>query len=733
MTCYTMFWKTINNQGHRAVKLLKILLILFFIVIVGGVAAVFAAPRFINWNAQKSRIETFIQQHTGYDVTFEGDMQLRLFPDIMLHLDGLKVVPADAAAGNVPLLATGEVNVHASLARLFMLQVFINRISVENPAIHLHVDAQGQANWGLAAADTPKKGHTPMFYGFIRSLGDVVLSNGTVTYDDDATGTHHTFSDMQLSVGGRNLQHAQVDLRTRWNDVPTIVRGSFDLSQLADIPTTLDIKLAQTSLSLKGDIFNPLSEPMLSATTDFRAPDPMGLVRSLKLVPQNTPGTVPNVYLNGQMTVSAGGFKLAGFDGSIDNVKGSGDFAMTWNDKGIDNLTLSCTLPLLNLDSLLAPQDGNEAPPKQTPGNNAGAAAAAGASPQQISRATQRQNVAEKAAGDMPVDLSFLTLANTSHVDVSMTQFIWQQRKFDNVKLHATGQGNVFTLDSFKAAVRQGAISGNGRITFGKAPAYRLSTTFKAVPVEYLISPDGGGVLQGPLDFSADLQTQGSTVTDLLHGLNGKGDLLMKDGTLKGVQLQDMAVALQNILLNQRQDKDSALKQVKASFVVHDGTISNEDLLIESPKITIKGKGTIGLADNSISFRLAPANSGLNLGKVMIPVRVTGKLTGPHVLPDMASAQGVGAAAGAAVGGPVGAAAGAMIGGTVHGAVEAVGNLLGAGAAKDTSPTTQKPAAPKPDVPFDIEDLQHLQQNVHDFLSAPDRAPKKPQAKPAAK
>jgi len=420
----------------------------------------------------------------------------------------------------------------------------------------------------------------------------------------------------------------------------------------------------------------------LSGSLDLQADAPLALLKKLKLV-QNLPAIeLPMTKFSGQITLG---------DGHLGIDKGRLRYGekteLTGNlkaqDKGADkplDVKLEAQASNLNLDTLLG---GVVA---------ASAAGSTGAS-----------------HGDTPwsdelIDLTFLQQVNGS-VDLQVDNLQWMQRQFRQAVLRANLDAKELSLEKLEMAQGKGSLKAIGRIGFAHPNVYQLNLHSTDLPLAELMA---NSLLTGNLNLAADFSSRGDSSKEIASNLKGTANFSVDNGVLHGVKIDDLSVALQSLFKGNLGSDKTAIKKLSATATVDKGVLRNDDLtLVDGDELTLRGSGKVDLGSWTINYKLRP--SGLNdMTRVIIPVRLSGRLSDPEILPDVLSPQGAGAALGAAVGGPIGAGVGM-----------AVGSFLsddGGAAAPAPKPAAAEPK--QPPLPFDFNDKSNLEQNVHKYLDS---------------
>jgi hypothetical protein len=204
--------------------------------------------------------------------------------------------------------------------------------------------------------------------------------------------------------------------------------------------------------------------------------------------------------------------------------------------------------------------------------------------------------------------------------------------------------------------------------TAAAAPRIRMKARATDVQIERLttaLTATDAPLAGGTIAFDVDLDGAGADWNALSRALTGSGHFAWTDGTLRKTNIPEAALqgatgvpGLSNLLpAGLRKDfpqlfgrKDTSFEQMAAKFKVQDGRISTRDLGIDARDFAIAADGSIGLdwttdlaatlkASTELSRRLIGEVGALKhladrAGRVAIPFRMTGALTGPKIQPD---------------------------------------------------------------------------------------------------
>jgi AsmA protein len=159
-------------------------------------------------------------------------------------------------------------------------------------------------------------------------------------------------------------------------------------------------------------------------------------------------------------------------------------------------------------------------------------------------------------------------------------------------------------------------------------------------------------LLEGRGNITFDVHTAGASTLTLKRGLAGSARLLVKDGAIKGVDLNNPTRNVTSALAVKTTQHDPSKKtdfsELTATFTIKNGVARNDDLKMQAPALRVGGAGNLDIGNNGIDY-LAKATL---TGGLTIPVKLSGALDNPSWKVDYtALAGGAGGAIGKAAGG----------------------------------------------------------------------------------
>jgi AsmA protein len=160
----------------------------------------------------------------------------------------------------------------------------------------------------------------------------------------------------------------------------------------------------------------------------------------------------------------------------------------------------------------------------------------------------------------------------------------------------------------------------------------------------------GSADIAGKGDVQLDLAATGSNLGEVRRDLDGNVSFAVTNGALEGIdvwyELRRARARLAGSDLPERGDaaRRTTFQSLSASGTVQDALLTNRDLRGVLDFMTISGTGTVNLLDDAINFDLTAAivdgpvlqsdPEMVRYAGQSLPLRATGTLSAPSVLPD---------------------------------------------------------------------------------------------------
>lgn len=166
-------------------------------LIVLAFGAILIVPQLIPSDVYRERIQTAASNALGREVAVTGDVKLRVFPRIEARA-GATTISNPEAFGDAPFASMGELRAAVKLIPLLFQRVEVDEFVLVEPNIALVALEDGTNNWTFVSTRAPSQSQTGSGSPLSASLGDVRIVEGTVSYEDRATGQAHALSELNM-------------------------------------------------------------------------------------------------------------------------------------------------------------------------------------------------------------------------------------------------------------------------------------------------------------------------------------------------------------------------------------------------------------------------------------------------------------------------------------------------------------------------------------------------------
>lgn len=615
-------------------------------VIVLLVVAVAVIPVVVPVETYRSEILAQVKAATGRDARIDGDLSLSIIPRV-------EIVAGKVSLANAPgrqpasMVSLERLTVRVALFPLIGGNVEIDAFVLERPVINLEIDKSGTPNWQFktAAADAktsrpaerkpPEGGDGAGFAPGSLKLGDVRLVDGRISYFDARTGVRQQAEDINLTVSLPSLASPmRADGSLVWNK-EKIVLGlglSNPNAFLSGRKTDVDARVAATpvKLSFKGTAASDKSL-RLGGAVDLDVPS----IRKLAAwagTALNAPGSgYGPLKIAGTVDVNGNWYAFRNAVLSIDNIKGTGDFAFDGR-RSKPMVTAKLKLDKLDINPYLPPEQKGAA---KTASKSAGGGAAQ----------------APAGWSDDPIDLSALNSVD-AELDLSTGGILVRKIKIGESSLKVTLKNGVLVADLARMALYDG--TGRAKVTAnaaGKVPAVALTfdlANFQANP--FLADAVGFDRIEGAANADLKVTTTGRSVREFVSALGGTGKVKFLNGAVRGINLAAMARNIKGAFLDSsaREVQKTDFAELGGTYRITRGILTNTDLLLKSPLLRLAGKGKVDLPKRRVDYRIEPKvvtsikGQGGRAGAsgIKVPVVVEGPWDNLSYRPDLAGAIG---------------------------------------------------------------------------------------------
>jgi len=242
-----------------------------------------------------------------------------------------------------------------------------------------------------------------------------------------------------------------------------------------------------------------------------------------------------------------------------------------------------------------------------------------------------------------------------------------------DVQLTATAKDGLLELSPLGAVLYDGRYDGNVTVDArGKASRIALDETIRGIQIGPLLADvRGDAPLTGSTDLRAVLTATGGDTEALKRTVSGDLSFAVRDGALEKVDMVDamcgtlaaldfdnlnketIAAGVIGLLLNTRRrpaapaaaggtGTRTEFTEMTGSAKLSNGVARNDDLVLLSPVVRVRGAGTVDLPQDRIDYRaeaeLVQSCAGIgrrDLSGHLIPVSIVGPIADPAIKPEI--------------------------------------------------------------------------------------------------
>ena len=618
-----------------------------WVLIVGGglmvivVAALVLVPRFIDVKRYKPQIEAEISKATGRTVTLGDDLRLSLFPWAGVSFTDLHL-------GSLPgfeekdFVVVKSFDVRVKLFPLLFKDIQVKRFILNGARVVLETRKDGRVNWkfkgksksGVSQKALPAVKKSPgddaetglVLKGL--TVGEFAVTDGSSVWLDHGKKTRKEISDVNFRLQDVSTDRPiRLTFSARLDNRPFSIQGRVGPTGKAPgkgtIPLDLTVNLlGQMDVGIKGKVVDPAVRPKFDIDVEVSPFSPRKLLDALgKAFPVATsdPKALSLMALKAGIKGDADRVSLS--KGIVDLDGSKLNISMEAENFSNPSVTFKCDLDQIDLDRYLPPPS-----PEKKVEEHPGTAVAT------VKKKTDYSSL-RKLSLDGTVKIGNLKIKNA---------------KIENVDLKVMGKHGVFDLKPMTLALYQGDLTGHGRFSVQTdVPETTVQLTLNSVQAGPLFTDVlKKDFLEGNLKANIDLTMTGEDAKQIKKTLNGNGNLLFKDGAIKGIDLAEMAnnvKAAFGLAEKAGEMPRTDFSKLEVPFTVKQGLVNTANTTLISPLIRLTASGTADLVSENLDFTVDPKFVGTLKGQedtqersgLLVPVLVTGTFSSPKFRPDL--------------------------------------------------------------------------------------------------
>ncbi|HKP24199.1 MAG TPA: AsmA family protein [Dongiaceae bacterium] len=585
---------------------LKFILIGFVVVLLALVAGAFAVLMTTDFNDYRDLVQQRMKAATGRDLVIAGniDVSFSLSP----RLSAKQVSFGNAAWSDVPQMASlNDIEAEIALLPLLSGDIRINEVVLRGGQVVIETNKDGVGNWVLdlapQAAPAPEDSATTA--SGLPKVDRMTIEDVTLLHRDGQSGEQHTLAIKRFVAEDAPGDGVKVEIKGAWNERPLELAGTVGTPRQfteGPLPLNLQGKLGEVALSLRGEIGDPTTFSDLSLDVTSSGPSLAALGDLLGI---SLPNSEP-YSLETRVAGEGGKFTFADIRAKVGGSDAAGNIVLD-TASVVTGLTMTLASQRLDFKDLGLDEGGG----------------------------TSTSNSDGRLFSAEPWPLDWL-----KHVEGEITwpvgTLVRGGASARDVAVNLAIKDGAATLKYVRAKIEGGTIDGNGSLKPGKSsPMLALTLDAKGIQSAPLLSMMGleDVLTVGRVNMNMDVNGPATSLRDLMAGLNGKAGFATGSGQIRNAFAQLLLANLFG-LLTPVSGNASSISCIAGNFDIKQGIATTRGTVVETPGATVVGTGNIDLRTERIDMRVDPKSKNLNLSAIAVPMRITGPLANPNVIPD---------------------------------------------------------------------------------------------------
>ena len=675
-------------------KKLKLVLKILGVVIVILLLAVAAFIFTFDPNNYKDTITAQVEKQTGRDFEIAGDIRLSVFPWVGIKVEDVKLANAPGFSDE-PFARMSQLDVKVMLMPLLNKELQVDKVRLHGLFASLEVDEQGSNNWSDLAKQeagdqqqpTPPPStdvdtQAPTLAAL--AINGVELIDATVKWTDLQNNVHSHLSGFSLTTGAVRFNEAvDVELNTAvkhnepeldakiklttqltFNEaftnvlldalrikvtanVPELFAEQLDLLLESNINVDVDQQVASlnktrltaldTTVHTNVDVSNLLSQPLISGnlhTDDINARDLMRRL-GIELPPMASERSLTKLAYASTFKASGNTIEMNAIKLTLDDT----DITGWLHVPDIEQPVVRYKLHMSPIDA-----DAYMAPVSEVPA-------------EEQSPVVPAESVTQVDAGaaeddveiELPVDL--LRKLNMEG-ELNMDMVTINKIPLAEILVKTKAKAGILRVDPLQLKTLEGNVNGSVMTNVKGATAqYAFALKASGIRPGPVVDPMLVGVfgeqqvtLDGAANVLVDVKTNGARVSQLKQAATGKLTFDMTKTVLQGVDFEHF---VRNVVADYLASKSlpvpadwrgqlnpqtkTAFNRAHASAVIANGDVTNPDLILDSSRIKVTGRGVANIMRNDMDYNalvdLKPPRRQTTADKLLdqpLPVHIHG-------------------------------------------------------------------------------------------------------------
>ena len=523
----------------------------------------------LNADKYRPQLVDTLSQKTGRVVTLDGALGFALRPSgIQLSIQNAAIGnPAWASRPQMAKINTFKIKI--GLLPLLSHRLSINELLIEDADILLETNKAGEHNWVFTPPTKTNAAQAPA----AQQTSPAPLAS--------------------LSIDKISLLNSQLALRGADGKI-----SKANVKSLA-----LDNQKTGTVVHFTGDLNGtPLALTLKTDLTDFLSQAPMSFDADLTSAPFH-------LTTQGHADIASGTAEITTYDLTAGKTELKGKAQATWSGAR-PLLRGEMTSDHINLADFMRPN--------ATPNAEAPAAAPDAPAPND----THMFSTA-------PLPLATLRSVDVD-LSVSAKEFLLGTGTLQNLSAKLVLSNGNLTLAPAKATVNSAPVEAQLKLNAAQSPA-QVTAGIIATGVDLSDLQKLGDMtpfMTGKADANIQLTGKGDSAHDIAASLGGVIVVSAEKGEILTGAAAKISSALATVF--NPGGGNAALNCLAARFIVKNGLMKDNGILIDTAPSTLLGQGSVNLDSETLDLMLHAKTKGVDVGSLIPPLQINGSLSKPN-------------------------------------------------------------------------------------------------------
>jgi AsmA protein len=662
----------------------KLLLAGFSVLLFVIAIAICLIPLLIDPNDYKIDIASLIKDKTGRDVVFEGDITVSVFPWIGLKTEKM-VISNSPGFQKTAFITVDKSDIKVKLLPLLTQKIEVKAIALEGLTLNLVKDKQGVSNWDdLVGLNQPSSPHAAISNPDTQSsssqsalaaltVGGIDIQNARVNWDNQQTARHLELNnihftadkfvfgelvkiDLAMDVFSKELNFPGSvkwltgfrvdekldnfvfnDSHLEWVSANKLAPGQ-SLTAMITVPNAT-VGLTQQTVQLTGLQFQSgdiklaaeincdhiMAKPSTQGSVVIAPFNPSVAIKQwgIALPAMSDAKALTDLSMKFQFQANPDLAEFTDLDITLDNSHGKG--STTIKDFAQPMVLFDLVVDTIDVDRYLAPP-GKSSNPIVSPGM-------------------------AFAAGTYSLPLDWLRKLNAEG-KLALGKLTFNRMVMQDMHLTLSSKKGIVKVEQTSGQFYQGTYSSNLNVDArAEKSSLAINEKLTNISLEPLLKAiKGEAKIGGIVTASTQLHGQGNSLQELRSTLAGQLNFFLKDGYIKGFNLEKMVENDNNLVKGKTlpvdpQRDQTAFSEISGTATISKGLLQNNDLIANTAKLRSTGKGNVNLNTEQVDYNIltkllktaATANAPEQVHDTPIGIHLAGTFSKPTYTLDVAA------------------------------------------------------------------------------------------------